>query len=362
VVDAGDTLTLIVPEGSGGRVVGQISTLAWALSGIAMGVEVYGQVAGALKANRVAEASAGTFERLMDVVSGASLDGYEAAFRSCAEALSDATEHNDSADKWFATLWVGCIPGLMRADIAATGVRMFALGAVLTVVATAVSAVYTAAALINSGLRELWDTIFTPKEAGANVYRIRVTAAELEAPLVLTEQGLGSLRVGATIEEAEATGLVEWNPAACPAEVYGQDIGRLEASSPYARLMGMNPVGLDAFPAFAVDVDFDTKRVRWIDVYDASIATAEGVRVGDTANVLDEVYGDELRFGDSSYPDQESYVLWLRRGDVDLVFDILSGPEGEVDPPSALIWAMGVIEAQETHYTRYRTDDVPGAC
>jgi hypothetical protein len=174
VVDAGDTLTLVVPDGRGGLVVSQISTLAWALTGIAMGLEIYGGVASALKAGGIASTSTGTFGRVMDRLTGANLSGYDAALRSCGKAISDATEHEGDPGKGFATLWVGCVPGLMQADVAATGLRMFAVGAVLAVVSTAVSAVYTAAAIVTSGLRELWDTAFAPKSGGANVYRIRV--------------------------------------------------------------------------------------------------------------------------------------------------------------------------------------------
>lgn len=181
VVDAGDTLTLTVPQGGGGRAVTQISTLAWALSGIAMGLEVYGLVAGSLKASAVAQSSTGTFQRILDKVSGADLEGYGEAFRDCGEKISDATEHGDDIDKWFATLWTGCVPALMRADIAATGLKMWALGQVLKVITTAVTAVYTAGAIITSGMRELWDTAFAPMERGSNVYRIKVTPPTPEA-------------------------------------------------------------------------------------------------------------------------------------------------------------------------------------
>lgn len=181
VIDAADTLTLLVPDGVGGRVTTSLSTLAWALTGLAMGLSVYGQVASLMKAGGLATTSPGTLERVMDRVAGADLEGYEAAFRDCGLAISQATEYDDNPDASFATIWTGCIPALMKADVAATGLRMWAIGAVMAVVATAVTAVYTAGSIISSGLRELYDTAFTPKDNGANVYRIKVVLPEPSA-------------------------------------------------------------------------------------------------------------------------------------------------------------------------------------
>lgn len=41
---------------------------------------------------------------------------------------------------------------------------------------------------------------------------------------------------------------------------------------------------------------------------------------------------------------------------------LIAAPEGQAEATDARIWAIGVIESQEYHYTRYRTDDGPGAC
>jgi hypothetical protein len=180
--------------------------------------------------------------------------------------------------------------------------------------------------------------------------------------LTLTAAGLGPLRLGASVAEAEATGMVWWNPASCPAEVHGRDIGGLQVHPRYTILSGPNPVGLAGFPAFGVDVDSASGKLIWIEVHDPAITTEKGIGVGDLAADLEEAYGSELQYGDSSSPGQESFVRWMRRGDADIVFDIYSGPEGLDVVPPARIWSVGVMVAQERHDSRYRTDVGPGAC
>lgn len=186
-------------------------------------------------------------------------------------------------------------------------------------------------------------------------------APRLDA-LVLSETGLGPLRMGSTVAEAEATGMVSWDPAMCPAEIDGSDIGGLKVHPDYWPLSGANPVGLEEFPAFAVDVDPETGRVGWIAVLDPAITTAEGIGVGDTFADLDAAYGDALRFGDSNDPGQESYVRWMRRGNVDIEFDLWSGAEGRADAAPARIWSISVRNALQQHESTWRTDDGPGAC
>ena len=101
--------------------------------------------------------------------------------------------------------------------------------------------------------------------------------------LVLTWSGLGPLKIGASIAQAEATAMVRWNPKHCPARIYGRDIGAFETTRDYRRLSGQNPVDLNDWPPFRVDSPIRSPRVTWIDVYDPLIRTAAGIRVGDTA-------------------------------------------------------------------------------
>lgn len=180
--------------------------------------------------------------------------------------------------------------------------------------------------------------------------------------LVLTTRGLGPLLLGASIPEAERTGMVTWNPTHCPADIYGQDFGAMETADKYRPLSGPNPIGGDGFPAFLVGVDPETLLVNAIEVYDPAIATEEGTRVGDTPAALEDTYGSELNYGDDNDIAQVSYVRWLRRDGVDMIFDVLSGPEGQMDPPPALIWSIEVTTAYPTHNSHYQTDEGPGGC
>lgn len=182
------------------------------------------------------------------------------------------------------------------------------------------------------------------------------------AQLSITFQGLGPLLLGSSVQQAEATGLVSWDPAHCPADIYGEDTGALEAAAGLTLAPGSNPIGLEGWPSFGVDVDVDAGAVRWIQVLDPAVATDTGIRVGDPAARLDAVYGADLRYGDDSSIGQESYVRWVRKNGVDIVFDVLSGPEGLANPGVPVVWSISAMSSTDSHYSNYRSDVGAGFC
>lgn len=181
--------------------------------------------------------------------------------------------------------------------------------------------------------------------------------------LILSPEGLGPLKYGATIEQAEASGLVTWDPVACPKEIYGADYGSFAVDNTRYPL-GDNPVDLNEnFGAFGVSLDSDTETVNWIEVYNPAIATSDGLHVGDTVTKLRDTYGeDNLQFDPDNRISAQSYVLWVNRGPVDVEFEIFSGPEGvDRDSPSK-IWRIAVIQTGFPKGPHWATGNAPGSC
>lgn len=169
ILDGGDTLTLEVPPGQTGRVLADMSVWAYYVSILQFGVETYAAVA---KASNVALGTAAQdgWQRIAQRLAGtASIDGYTDALRACGKGVAQLTE-SDVGEIGADLLKFGwsCIPELMQADPVVTGVRMFAVGAVLATVGIVVSFVLTAAHLLLAGMREIWDNfaaIFTGNES-----------------------------------------------------------------------------------------------------------------------------------------------------------------------------------------------------
>ncbi|WP_344513801.1 hypothetical protein [Dactylosporangium maewongense] len=154
IVDGGDTLTLEVPENSTGRVTAEMSILAWAISAIVFGIQVYYAVVKAAS-DTLAKAAKGTIDRLFLLLGGTAnaepIDG----LIECTKAVSDLTEMNETnALDVTKAVW-GCLPGIMKAQL--KDVKVFAAGVLLNMVGTAVGLILTGINLLVTGLRELWD-------------------------------------------------------------------------------------------------------------------------------------------------------------------------------------------------------------
>ena len=176
---------------------------------------------------------------------------------------------------------------------------------------------------------------------------------------MLSPEGLGPLVFGATIDSANSSGLVTWDPDACPADVYGQDYGAFTVDTSRYPLEGRNPIELgDSFGAFLASVDPQTEKVNWIEVYHPAIATSDEIRVGDPPSRLTEVYGSELRGGDTAESGAEAYVRWVNRGPVDIDFEVFTGSADSGTTPK--IWRISVVEAGGSKNPHYQTGNVPG--
>ena len=177
--------------------------------------------------------------------------------------------------------------------------------------------------------------------------------------LMLSPEGLGPLAYGATIDSANASGLVTWDPDACPAELYGEDYGQFTVDTSRYPLEAQNPIELgDSFGVFLASADPQTEKVNWIEVYHPAIATSEGIRVGDPPSRLTEVYGSELRGAHPTGDGAEAYVKWVYRGPVDIDFEVFTGSTDSGATPQ--IWRISVVEAGGAKDPHYKTGNVPG--
>lgn len=166
LVSGGDTLTLALPTGGSARVTAQMDFTAWAITGIALGMSIYGAVAGSAS-RLIGASSAGSFERFVAHVAETNPGkGWADAWKSCTEGLSsELTDHPFQAVSAASTVtpilkaaWT-CVPALMKADLSSVGLGMWGVGVVLAAVGFAVSAVLTALNLILTGIREIWDNV-----------------------------------------------------------------------------------------------------------------------------------------------------------------------------------------------------------
>lgn len=187
IISGGDTLTFALPSGAGE--VGQASVttdlIAWSLSGIVMGFDVFAFTAKA--AGRALDAAGdGLGRRLLSSVASGSIDAFwRDAWEECTRAISDnLTDHPlEPLTNWgvasdsLKTVW-GCVPSMAKAYLAGSGlVTGFLAAAVLTFVASVVSIVFTAANLLITGVREMVDTFASFSGRSDPLYDIVVRRA-----------------------------------------------------------------------------------------------------------------------------------------------------------------------------------------
>lgn len=212
-IDGGDTLTLIVGKDGEGTATVEGDFTAWAFSGVVFGIDVFTGVASALG---VYPKDNDTFTRLAKVINGEKGDGYFKAFLSCTRAQMDqfgdaSSNADDSAASGSALkfMW-SCVPSLMQADMAATGVKMFARGLVLQAVGLVVGTVLTGLHLLLTAGREIWDSFasFGGKSDSSYDIRVRQDRSASSQP---------SAEPGASVPE----GITIWYPGAATTFVPG---------------------------------------------------------------------------------------------------------------------------------------------
>jgi len=158
IVDGGDTLTLIVPDGASGRVTAESSVIAWTFSAILFGAETYALVARAA-GSTLGTAAKNAVDRLAVLLGATSEATSEVkALSECLKGMGGLVtlETADTAWDTLKFAWQ-CVPQLMKSQL--EDVRIFAAGVVLSMVGTAVGAILAAAHLLVTGARDLWDHI-----------------------------------------------------------------------------------------------------------------------------------------------------------------------------------------------------------
>lgn len=183
VIDGGDTLTLVVPAKGGGAVEAQDDVLTWALSGIVFGLDVASGVKGAfgLEAGDVA----GRFLSVL-TAGGPDFESYTTALKTCTKAMTSLVDSNlDGAKLAQETLKFAfkCVPSIASVDLKATGMNFFGAGIVLQGVVGAISLILTAANLLVTAVRQIWDDVASFAGKSDNVYDIVIRTPQPELTL-----------------------------------------------------------------------------------------------------------------------------------------------------------------------------------
>ena len=117
-------------------------------------------------------------------------------------------------------------------------------------------------------------------------------ARDSVSDLALSEEGLGQIQVGMTLDEAVSMGLLNENPS-------------------------MNPNCDFVFPAVGagipegVSVMVVKGKIARIDVDTGSVTTEDGAKIGDTEDRVKSLYGDDLKIEPHKYIDGGHYMTVL---------------------------------------------------
>jgi hypothetical protein len=115
-------------------------------------------------------------------------------------------------------------------------------------------------------------------------------AKDSVSDLALTEDGLGQIQVGMTLDEAVSLGLLSENPT-------------------------MNPACDYVFPAVGagipegVSVMVVKGKIARIDVDTGAVTTEEGAKIGDTEDRIKSIYGDDLQIQPHKYITGGHYMI-----------------------------------------------------
>ncbi|MBX6751896.1 MAG: hypothetical protein IRY85_19925 [Micromonosporaceae bacterium] len=211
IVDGGDTLTLIVPDGASGRVTVESSVVAWTVSAIFFGAETYALVARAA-GSTLGTAARNAVDRLAVLLGATSEATPEVrALSECLKGMRGLVtlETADTAWETLKFAWK-CVPELMKSQL--QDVRIFAAGVVLSMVGTAVGAILTAAHLLVTGARDLWDHIASLGGRSDAIYDIVIDdpAAVLNAYVGKYEWSCGDGYIGIEIGPDRTGRMESW--------------------------------------------------------------------------------------------------------------------------------------------------------
>ncbi|MFZ4519688.1 MAG: hypothetical protein ACOYOP_14960 [Microthrixaceae bacterium] len=179
LLSGGDTLTLAMPPNPSGTVTTEPGTLAWLFSALRFGLETYATVAGAAN-SELGRSATTAWERLLgEVNAGDPNKGWAAALKGCFESFTDnLTDTPNSATGASVVKYVWkCVPAMMKADLVESGPGLFGLGVLLSAIGTVVGAVLTAAHLVTTGIREIWDGLASFGGNSNPIYDIRIATA-----------------------------------------------------------------------------------------------------------------------------------------------------------------------------------------
>ncbi len=212
VVDGGDTLTLVLPDGASGRVTAESDFTAWSVSAIAFGLEIASGVRSAFGVE-----AGDSFGRFMSVVTGGGPDfeSYTAALKTCTKAIGELVKSNadaaEAASDVLKLMWK-CVPSLAAADLKATGWTMFGAGIFLQMLVGAVAAILTAVNLLVTGIREIWDEVASFGGKSDAIYDIVIRQPlpplTVGLPWGPYQSGYGETRPSVVFNGGDPTGLV----------------------------------------------------------------------------------------------------------------------------------------------------------
>lgn len=194
VLSGGTTLTLQVPAGGTGDVQAQMSIAAWAITGVFFGLDVYGEV-DKVADSKLGSSTRGAPQKFLNALTGTGDAEITSALRTCSTSIGSLSDTPVSENAFVSTLkfaW-SCAPAVMKAELEAdtTG---FARAAVVATITTAVSLVLTAANLLISGGRELYDSFASFAGHSDSIYDILiVTPAAVSSSPPCTAAEFGTL-------------------------------------------------------------------------------------------------------------------------------------------------------------------------
>lgn len=115
------------------------------------------------------------------------------------------------------------------------------------------------------------------------------TARDTVSDLALTEDGLGQIQIGMTLDEAVSMGLLNDNPSM-----------RSECDFVFPAVGAGIPDGVSAMVVKG--------KVARIDVDTGLVTTEDGAKIGDTEDRIKSIYGDELVVGPHKYIEGGHYL------------------------------------------------------
>jgi hypothetical protein len=148
-----------------------MSIVAWAVSAIFFGLDVYRLVAKAA-GNALATAAKSATDRFALLLGATAEAEPLEALKECRKATADLTEMNETNAKDVLEFAWGCVPGMMKSQL--QDVQVFAAGVLISMVGTAVGAILTAVNLLVTGARQIWDDIASFGGKSDPQYDIRI--------------------------------------------------------------------------------------------------------------------------------------------------------------------------------------------